>query len=162
MLTAFPRQQWFRERTTMLRNSTLPLLFTLLSHHQTYPPSVITHTGLPIMRLTVFTQLTHWKFSTDLGDWFTIDICALLGCYAASSGNPSPMFRDNVSVPSSRVKKSNECCFIGLLDPWRWDRYVVPKRRWTVTTRRCLTPQKSADLISIAAEAWNHNRSWPT
>jgi hypothetical protein len=33
------------------------------------------------------------------------EICALLGYNAASSGNPLPMFRDNVSVPSSRVKK---------------------------------------------------------
>jgi hypothetical protein len=33
-------------------------------------------------------------------------ICALLGCYAASSGNPLPTFRDNIPVPSSRVKKS--------------------------------------------------------
>ena len=29
--------------------------------------------------------------------------CALLGCYAASSGNFLLMFRDNLSVPSSRV-----------------------------------------------------------
>jgi hypothetical protein len=36
------------------------------------------------------------------------EICALLGCYAASSGNPLPMFRDNISVPSSRAKKSSE------------------------------------------------------
>jgi hypothetical protein len=35
-------------------------------------------------------------------------ICALLGYYAASNGNPSPTFRDNVSVPSSRVKKSQK------------------------------------------------------
>jgi hypothetical protein len=32
-------------------------------------------------------------------------ICTLLGYYAASSGNILPTFRDNVSVPSSRVKK---------------------------------------------------------
>jgi hypothetical protein len=32
------------------------------------------------------------------------EICALLGCYAASSGNPLPTFRDNVSAPSSRAK----------------------------------------------------------
>jgi hypothetical protein len=31
-------------------------------------------------------------------------ICALLGYYAASCGNCLPTFRDNVSVPSSRVK----------------------------------------------------------
>jgi hypothetical protein len=33
------------------------------------------------------------------------EICALLGYYAASSGNPLPTFPDNVSVPSSRVRK---------------------------------------------------------
>jgi hypothetical protein len=33
-------------------------------------------------------------------------ICALLRNYAASNDNPLPTFRDNVSVPSSRVKKS--------------------------------------------------------
>jgi hypothetical protein len=31
------------------------------------------------------------------------EICPLLGCYAASCGNCLPTFRDNVSVPSSRV-----------------------------------------------------------
>jgi hypothetical protein len=35
------------------------------------------------------------------------EICALLGYYAASSGNPLPTFRNNVSVPSSRVKNSS-------------------------------------------------------
>jgi hypothetical protein len=34
--------------------------------------------------------------------------CALLGYYAPSSGNPLPTFRDNVSVPSSRIKKSKK------------------------------------------------------
>jgi hypothetical protein len=33
------------------------------------------------------------------------EICAVLGCYAAYSGNSVPMFRDNLSVPSSRGKK---------------------------------------------------------
>jgi hypothetical protein len=32
------------------------------------------------------------------------EICGLLGYYAASFGNCLPTFRDNVSVPSSRVK----------------------------------------------------------
>ena len=30
--------------------------------------------------------------------------CILLGCYAASSGNSLPTFRNNLSVPSSKVK----------------------------------------------------------
>jgi hypothetical protein len=33
------------------------------------------------------------------------ETCALLGYSAASSVNPLPAFRDNVSVPSSRAKK---------------------------------------------------------
>jgi len=40
------------------------------------------------------------------------EICALLGCDAASSGNFLPTFRDNLSVPVSRV------------NPWSWDRQV--------------------------------------
>jgi hypothetical protein len=42
--------------------------------------------------------------------------------------NPLPTFQDNVSVPSSKVKKSSK------------------------STRRCVIPQKSADLINIATE----------
>jgi hypothetical protein len=34
------------------------------------------------------------------------EICAVLGYHAASNGNPLPTFQDNVSVPSSRVKRS--------------------------------------------------------
>ena len=49
------------------------------------------------------------------------------GFYAASNGNTLPTLRDNISVPSSRVKK-------------------------TLST----TAQKSAVLIFFAAEAWNH------
>jgi hypothetical protein len=37
----------------------------------------------------------------------TLDL-ALRGYYAASCDNPLPSFRDNVSVPSSRVKKSKK------------------------------------------------------
>jgi hypothetical protein len=36
------------------------------------------------------------------------EICTLLEYYEASSGNPLATFQDNVLVPSSRAKKSNE------------------------------------------------------
>jgi hypothetical protein len=42
-------------------------------------------------------------FRRDAGD-----ICALLGYYAALSGSSVPTFRDNLSVPSLKVKKSQE------------------------------------------------------
>jgi len=34
------------------------------------------------------------------------EIWAILGYYAARGGNSSPTFRDNLSVPSSRVKNN--------------------------------------------------------
>ena len=36
--------------------------------------------------------------------------CALLGYYAASSGNSLPTFRDNLSIPSSRVELGPVSC----------------------------------------------------
>ena len=45
--------------------------------------------------------------------------CALLGFYAASSGNSLPTFRDNLSVPSSKVKES-----LG------WDGYLEERNSW--------------------------------
>ena len=37
-----------------------------------------------------------------------VENCALLGYNAASGGNVLPMFRDNLSVPSSVVKKPKD------------------------------------------------------
>jgi hypothetical protein len=37
-----------------------------------------------------------------------LENCALLGYYAASSGNFLPMFRDNLSVPSSGFRNPKE------------------------------------------------------
>jgi hypothetical protein len=39
----------------------------------------------------------------------SVQICALLVYNAASSGNHLPTFRDNVSIPSSRVKSKKLC-----------------------------------------------------
>jgi hypothetical protein len=47
------------------------------------------------------------------------EISALLRYYAASADDPLPTFRDNVSVPSSRVKasKKKRKRYLGFLDP---------------------------------------------
>ena len=50
--------------------------------------------------------------------WF--EICALLPCWATCSGNFLPKFRDNLSVPSSRVKQPRNI-ILGLLDPAGWN-----------------------------------------
>jgi len=41
-----------------------------------------------------------------LGSLYEYEICATLGYYAAYCGNSLPTFRNNLSVPSSRVNKS--------------------------------------------------------
>jgi hypothetical protein len=43
-----------------------------------------------------------------MNKFHAIEMRAVLGCYAASSGNGLPTFRDKASVPSSRSKKSNK------------------------------------------------------
>jgi hypothetical protein len=53
-----------------------------------------------------FLKICSFMISDFHGD--VDEICALLGYHAASIGNPLPTFRDNVSVPSSRVKESQE------------------------------------------------------
>jgi hypothetical protein len=45
----------------------------------------------------------HSKFNINKNT--RVEFCALLGYNAASCGNCLPTFRDNVSVPFSRVKK---------------------------------------------------------
>jgi len=60
--------------------------------------------------------------------------------YASSSGNSLQTFRDNLSVPSSRVKNTNN------LHPLRGNRWFVPKRRWGITTTRCIITHKRAVL----------------
>jgi hypothetical protein len=46
--------------------------------------------------------------------------CVLLDYYATSSGNILPTFRDNLSIPSSRV-------FFLILEPRGWDRMFSRK-----------------------------------
>jgi hypothetical protein len=50
-------------------------------------------------------------------------------------------------VPSSTVK------FFGQLDPWRWNRLAVPKRRFQTTCLRVIT-QKTKEFNRV----WNINR----
>jgi hypothetical protein len=45
------------------------------------------------------------------------EICALLENYAVSSDNPLPTFRDNLFVPSLRVKSPRSLFF----PPWAFD-----------------------------------------
>jgi len=59
----------------------------------------------------VLNTIIKLRVSKRLG----IEIRALPGCYAASSGNLLPTFRDNLSVPSARITNA-----LGLLAPKMW------------------------------------------
>jgi hypothetical protein len=87
-------------------------------------------------RLQFLFQLPATVEAINLNKYVWHEICALLGYCAAYSGNSVPTVRDNLSAPSSRVKKS------------KTDRQVFPKRRYGITTLRCVITQKCAHLTS--------------
>jgi hypothetical protein len=70
--------------------------------------------------------------------------CTLLGYYAASNGNPLLTFRDNVSVPYSRVKMGPIRC------------PETPVKDYHSMLR--VIPWKGAVRFNIAAEASNHRK----
>jgi hypothetical protein len=63
---------------------------------------------LQFLSINIKRKATEKLLCTLLSDNVEIEICALLRYNAASSGNTLPTFRDNVSVTSSRVKKSKK------------------------------------------------------
>ena len=85
-------------------------------------------------------------FTVESGPCFEflrlLGYCAAWGCFLKLT------FRDNASVPFSRVKLYN----LGHFDPWRFDWQVVPKRRFKTTSHRLIT-LKTEELNSTAAEA---------
>jgi len=76
-------------------------------------------------------------------------ICAILGLYAEQSGNSVPTFWENLSVPSSRVKKSKKMHDHGFLmtGPLSW--FVLRRHRIRISakTNACrgfsFTPSRS-------------------
>ena len=48
--------------------------------------------------------------------------------------------------------------FNGLAVHWRWDRYVIPKRRYVAVKLRSVTSRKSEDLLYTTTVAWNQAR----
>jgi hypothetical protein len=73
-------------------------------------------------------------------------IFVLLGCYKAYSGSCQRFgttYRPHLQRPSS---------ILGLLDPRTRGRQVVPKRRQRTTNLRCVTSQKSEDLINETSQ----------
>jgi hypothetical protein len=61
------------------------------------------------MPISLFIRRVPWHTVQDHGEGYNIqvEICAVLGYYAASCGNSLPTFRGNVSVPSSKAKSPN-------------------------------------------------------
>jgi hypothetical protein len=48
---------------------------------------------------------------------------------------------------------------IGLLDPWRWDVYTVPKRRQPTKNLSCVTSQKSECLTAFKTSNVGHTQT---
>jgi hypothetical protein len=79
-------------------------------------------------------------FCTDVNE-----ICTFLRYYTAQGSNSVPTFGDNLSVPSSRVKKHSWTYWplkIGLIG--------CPETSVRITTGRCVVCHKSADLSEVS------------
>jgi hypothetical protein len=66
---------------------------------------------LPDWDSALFCSVSDWTYRNSKPSsivTFTAELCALLGYYAASSGNSLRTFRDSISAPTSRVKKSKK------------------------------------------------------
>ena len=101
----------------------------------------LTATDMHYSAVTTMLQIFH-DFQANLitvssGFRCHVEICALLGCYAASSGNLYRRFGTTYRFHLQGSGSPRRC---------RWYRYVVPKRRERITTRCCVISQKSADL----------------
>jgi hypothetical protein len=70
-------------------------------------------------RTTCLSMVSRFRRDVD-------EVCLLPGYYAASNANPLPTFRDNVSVPSSRVKKSKK------MEPIHCPETSVKDCHWTL------------------------------
>jgi len=82
------------------------------------------------------------------------DSCALLGYYTEYSDNSVPTFRDNLSVPYSRVKKSN------MNSAWTLTQKLC-RNVGTELPRWCIMSQKTADLnISLLAYIITFTLNW--
>ena len=83
-------------------------------------------------------------------DFSKFEACALLGYYAAYTGNSLPPFQNNLSVLSPRMKKS-------MKNGVSWPLKMGPIGCPETSVRNChymmSNLQKSADLIYFAAEA---------
>jgi hypothetical protein len=81
-----------------------------------------------------------------------VENCALLGHYAAGSGNSLPTFRDNLSVLFWKVNKSW---------PFKMGPIFCPERSVGITITCCVVTQKSAVPIYFAVETWSHEYCRP-
>jgi hypothetical protein len=75
------------------------------------------------------------------------EICALLGY---TQRRVVILYRRFGTTHRSLLQGSRSPRLLVFLDSWRWNRSVVPKRRYSITTLRCVIYQKSADLMQVS------------
>jgi len=148
-------------------------IFLSLTHYRTQTTLFLDHKhvfdiSIYIAQTTVFAKLPNRQilsccenvnskavlFHSVLHDWELSNMRSALFWYVT---HRSVVFRTDVSKqPVGPIFEGQEVLvLLGFLGPWRWGWWVVPKRRYWITTLRRVTYQKSADLINIVAEAWN-------
>jgi hypothetical protein len=97
-----PNVKYYRALTFLprpLRPSRRPVVGDLYLYLFTHYTVAVLHVCIFVLDSSVVVtekEMAGWKILLVLAK------CTLLGCYAVSTGNLLPTFRDNLSVPSSR------------------------------------------------------------
>jgi hypothetical protein len=92
----------------------------------------------------------------------------LLGNDAVYSVESQPTFRRNISPPSSGSKKLQAACHLRsrwflawlILRPWRWRRYVPPKRRLAFNWVHCIISQNIVLFMTTGVKTSNPAFMW--
>ena len=98
--------------------------------------------------------------------FFTVEnspVCAILWCTQLTFVGNYRRFGNKISVPSSRVNLSkNNFSWNSFWNALKFKMGPIVSPEESITTNmRCVTSQKSADLMYTAAESWDHSVAEP-
>jgi hypothetical protein len=81
------------------RNVTIRSLFIAVDLHVAVNNIKVFSVTTETQKWVPFALFSTYKLFRTPDNNINVELCALLGYYAASNGNPLPTFRDSVSVP---------------------------------------------------------------
>jgi hypothetical protein len=158
-------------RSILILSSTYACVSQVDSYPQVSPPKPYIRLSSPPYTLHAppINTSRYWVSSASLSSWFCRvgfntsakqscwSCCERISDYLLRWTAPRSLHIDVVMPCTLACYRHFETHHIGPIcksqDPWRWDRYNIPKRR--LPNRHSATTQKSEYLSCTTVEAWN-------